>query len=84
MITSDDVFKLTQVFATKQDLEKLATKEEFNELKNEVLDKWMQFLGEVKAMREEQTSHFQRHEDIDHQLANHERHLKKLETQTLN
>jgi hypothetical protein len=51
MITQDDILKMAEVFATKQDLEQLreemATKEQFNQVMNGV-DK---MIGELKSIQ---------------------------------
>jgi hypothetical protein len=73
MLTQDDIIKMKEVFATKQDLadlredltEKMATKEQFNQVMNGVDT----VIGELKAFREEQAAHFLKHEEIDQDLA---------------
>ena len=72
MITGDDVVKLSQVFATKEEFrlmeermtEKFATKDQWNLVMN-LVDK---VLVEVKAMREEQAVHFSIHEEVNQRL----------------
>jgi len=63
MLTISDIQKLTKFFATKQDIEKLPTKNDFDQLKESVLDRMDAVFGEVKVMREEQSLHFQQHDD---------------------
>ncbi|MCL5785020.1 MAG: hypothetical protein M1142_06750 [Patescibacteria group bacterium] len=79
MLTLDDIKKLTEVFTTRQDLEKLqeemATKNDWREVMTMVDN----VLGEVKAMREEQTAHYQQHEDIDQEITGIKRRLDKVE-----
>ena len=80
MLTVDDIKKLTQGFATKQDLEKFVTKEEFHERMDSVLDKMDSVYGEVVRMREEQSLHAQRHDDIEKELRAHSKRLEKIES----
>jgi len=39
MLTLDDINKLTQILATKQDIEDLPSRDEFNDFKNDVFNK---------------------------------------------
>lgn len=48
MLTVGDIAKLTQILATKQDLEKLTTKEELYELRNDVFTRMDQVYSELK------------------------------------
>jgi predicted nuclease with TOPRIM domain len=68
MITDEDTIKLvgafSKVFATKQDLEKLATQDEMANLRNDVMTKMDSVYKEVIAMRQEQTTHQADHDDI--------------------
>jgi predicted nuclease with TOPRIM domain len=68
MLTDEDIKRLAKVFATKQDLDRFATKFEFEELKNDVFTKMDAVYKEVIAMRQEQTAHFQQHEDVNQRL----------------
>ncbi len=64
MLTVDDIKKLTQVFATKQDLtdleERLVSKIEFRNLFTLV----EKVAGELKNIRQEMIAHRQEHDDI--------------------
>ncbi len=72
MLTSEDIQKLFKIFATKEDLrslkeeleEKMATKED----SNRILRLVDQVLGEVKAMRIEQSAHSVRHDDVEERV----------------
>lgn len=68
MITEADILKLSQVFATKQELQELGatmvTKEEFNK----VMERLDAVYGEVIAMRQEQASHQAIHDHIEDRL----------------
>lgn len=64
MLTKDDIRKLIEVFATKDDLEQLVTKAEFQETMNNVLNKLDAVYGELKDFRQEQTVHAGQHEEI--------------------
>lgn len=64
MLTKDDIRKLIEVFATKDDLEQLVTKVEFHETMNNVLNKLDAVYGELKDFRQEQTVHSGQHEEI--------------------
>ena len=68
MITDDDIQKMLQVFATKQELkqeiEKLVTVEEFREKHDQTMTRIDAVFKELKDRREEQTVHMQDHEDI--------------------
>lgn len=81
MITDEDIKKIAKKFATKNDLtlEMIKTRAEFKKDLTELEHKFDKkfdrilnltdaVLGEVKAMREEQAAHAQRHDDIDADL----------------
>lgn len=68
MLDDKDVNRLLQVFPTKQDLEKLATKEELDERFNTAFGKLDTIIGELKTVREEQSAHTIQHEDSDKSL----------------
>jgi len=55
MIDDKDIGKLSEVFATKDDLEKFSTKEELVEFKSEILDGQDQILKELKTLTQEKT-----------------------------
>lgn len=80
MLSIDDIKKLTVVFATKQELqemrEEMATKSELRE----VMTKVDAVFGEVKAMREEQSSHYRSHEDNDMEHKEFKRRFDRLES----
>ena len=69
MLTRDDIKKLVEVFATKQDLqqvrEEMATKDQLNDAMNK-LDA---VYGELKDFRQEQTVHVYQHGEINKRLA---------------
>ncbi|MDD2823519.1 MAG: hypothetical protein PHQ59_05580 [Candidatus Daviesbacteria bacterium] len=83
MLTVEDIKKLVEVFSTRseinQELEKIreemATKEDLRE----VMTKVDAVFGEVKAMREEQVSHYLQHEDNDKEHIIFRKRLDKLE-----
>lgn len=64
MLTTGDIKKLLEAFATKQELkellDKVATKEQFSQF----MEKLDAVYGEVKDMRQEQSFHAGRHEEI--------------------
>ncbi len=72
MLTVDDIKKLVEVFATKEDLKQevanLVGKEEFDQFKDDIFTKIDKVYGEVKAMREEQSMHSFRHDDTEKRL----------------
>lgn len=63
MITDKDIQKLTTIFATKEDLNKFATKEELDELKDGMYTRMDKVMGELKAMREDNLIHQLRSEE---------------------
>lgn len=64
MLTPEDIKKLLEVFTTKQELKEMldtvATKEQFEQF----MEKLDTVLGEVKDVRQEQSFHAGRHEEI--------------------
>lgn len=72
MLTIDDIKKLTDFFATKeevkQEIEKMVTKEEFREKHDEIMSKLDAVFGELKTIRQEQVAHQAQHERIDEGL----------------
>lgn len=80
MLTISDIKKLTEVFATKQELQELrevvATKDDFRKVMTAVDN----VFGEVKAMREEQAMHFQSHEDNRLEHIEFKDRLRKIES----
>lgn len=68
MLSKSDVKKLTEVFATKQDLEKFVTKDEFRETMDGVINKLDTVYGELKDFRQEQTVHAGQHREINERL----------------
>ena len=69
MLTNDDIRKLVDSFATRYDLENLATKEDLEKFRNDVMDKMDSVYKEVLTMREEQSMHLALHERIDRRLS---------------
>lgn len=73
MITRDDIIKLSNIFATKEDLksavEGLVNKEEFTEFKDQIFNRIDAVFKELIAMREEQAGHSLRHEDAEDRLS---------------
>lgn len=66
MLSVDDIKKLTEVFATKQDLERLEERVEGAEHRTtNLLDR---LYGELKDFRQEQQAHRQEHDDINVRL----------------
>lgn len=63
MITDKDIQKLTTIFATKEDLNKFATKEELDELKDGMYTRMDKVMEELKAMREDNLIHQLRSEE---------------------
>lgn len=88
MITDKDIQKIllafVPVFATKQDLEQFVTKSdlegEIDSLKSSVFTRMDAVYKEVVDMRQEQSAHFQQHEDNEETLKNHESRLHKIES----
>ena len=74
MLTKDDIGKLIDVFATKEDLnhlkEEYVTKTEFDERIDGVVDKLDAVYGELKDFRQEQTVHASQHEQISADINN--------------
>lgn len=79
MLSVTDIKKLTQVFATKQDLEKLATKVELREFRNDVMDKMDKVYTEVLNMREEQSAQSQRYEDLEQEISSAKKRVDQIE-----
>lgn len=77
-LTQTDITKLTQVFATKQDLERYLTVDEFRQFKDDVFTGLDKVMGELKKIREEQIfMHNKVYQD-------HEKRITRLEqTQSL-
>ena len=76
MITDEDIVKLSRVYATKIDLANFATKNDLTEFREEMVDKFDQVMTrmdqvytELVAIREDQTVHSLKHEEIDEALA---------------
>ena len=72
MLTIEDFKKLSQIFATKQDLkdleERLVSKTEFETKFSFVIDKLDFLMGEIKSMREDWTIHSKAHDRIEEKL----------------
>jgi len=72
MLTVGDIKKLTEVFATKQDIQKLdekvVTRAEFDEKFRWVIDKLDAVFGEIKAMRQDWSLHSGTHDRIEKRL----------------
>lgn len=83
MLTKKDKELLLEHFVTKtefdQAIEKLATKEETNKKFDLVMTTLDKVLKEVIAMRQEQTIHYQQHEDINTESKDIKKRIKKLE-----
>lgn len=80
MLSTNDIRKLIEVFATKEDLEELVTKTEFRKTLNDVLDKLDAVYGELKDFRQEQSAHHQIHEDIQDEIVTIKQRLDKVES----
>lgn len=72
MLTSDDIHKLSKVFATKEDFEKLEEKISNLPTKGEFFGKMDKVIGELQTMRNE-------HIITGHQVSDHEDRLEALE-----
>jgi hypothetical protein len=68
MIANDDIAKMTQVFATKQDLKALGERFVTNERFDQAMGKLDLIIEEIKTVRQEQSAHYLQHEDIDRDL----------------
>jgi hypothetical protein len=55
MLDNNDIVKLSEVFATKEDLKNFATKDDVLEFKNEILTGQDEILKELKALSQEKT-----------------------------
>lgn len=77
-LTQTDITKLSKIFATKQDLERYLTVDEFRQFKDDVLTGLDKVMGELKKIREEQIfMHNKVYQD-------HEKRITRLEqTQSL-
>jgi len=83
MLTKKDINLLVEHFVTRTEFdqainrieEKMVTKKENNKL-YDLVDK---VLGEVKAMRQEQTINSQRFDDTDEEIGDLKKRVKKLE-----
>lgn len=64
MLSKNDIQKLLEVFATKEDLEQFIKKEEFDLTLDKVLEKLDAVFGELKDMRQEQAFHAGQHSRI--------------------
>jgi len=73
--TKDDL----RLFATKDDLRDFARKDDLHSFKDQILTAVDGVMHEVKAMREEQSAHAHRHDQVDEKINNHERRLKQVE-----
>lgn len=63
-LTDEDIKLLRESFASKEDHEDLKALVQHLPTKEEFFSKMDELMGEVKAMREEQTTHAQQHVDI--------------------
>lgn len=82
-ITKKDIEKLSEVFATKEDLKGFATKEDLASLKNEMLtgqDKIMKKLEDISIEQKMAYSQSRRQEE---KTDNHEIRIKILEEKVL-
>lgn len=68
MLSKSDIKKLVEVFATKQDLEKFVTKDEFRKTLDGVINKLDAVYGDLKDFRQEQTVHVGQHREINERL----------------
>lgn len=77
MISRDDIIKLSNVFATKEDLTDavagLETKEDATEKHDRVMNGMDRVLKELIAMREGQAVHELKHEEIETRLTDIEK-----------
>lgn len=55
MLDNNDIVRLSEVFATKEDIKNLATKDELLEFKSEILDGQDEILKELKTLTQEKT-----------------------------
>jgi len=55
MLDNKDIEKLNEVFATKEDIKSLVTKEDFDDFKNTSLSKLDQILSNTESSKQEKT-----------------------------
>jgi hypothetical protein len=87
MLTKKDIELLVENFITRTEFEsaisrieeKMVTKDEISESHNSLMNTLDTVLGEVKAMRQEQTINSQRFNDHDKEINEVKKRVKKLE-----
>lgn len=72
MLTQQDINKLKKIFATKEDLKKFATKEDFAGIADELLELLMPHFNKMDELIDEIHSHRV-------VLGDHEKRIEKLE-----
>lgn len=82
-LTKKDIEKLTDVFATKDDLARLATKEEMNARFDQVTKTLDWLVGKVQSISDELKINFAQYRRHDEKLEDHEKRIKTLETKVL-
>lgn len=78
-ITDKDVKKLSEVFATKEDLNKFATKDGLSDLKKEILGGLDKISGELEKMREDRVFAQGKDREQDRRLDGLEGRMQKVE-----
>lgn len=70
-MTDNDILKLNRLFAIKEDLNRSEDRivSTVRKLYNDILDKMDTFITEVRNYLLEQTTHVQRHDDIEERIS---------------
>lgn len=78
MLTDEDFKRMSEYFATKQELNDLEEKlmNEFHEVNTGIANVY----GEVKNMREEQSMYAQRHDDAENTIKSYGKRLDEIES----
>jgi len=87
LLTKNDLLEMEarirkelQKKADKDDLKRFATKDDLNQLREELVVIKDEVVGELKAMREEFEVHAFSHSRLDDEIDDHEKRIKALET----
>ena len=78
-ITNKDVEKLKEVFATKEDLARFATKDEAASRHAEIMKTLDKLMKEKETAREDRTLAIGKDRERDRRLDDHDARIKKLE-----
>lgn len=82
-ITDKDVKKLSEVLATKDDLERFATKDDLADLKNDVVTRLDKVMGELEKAREDRVFARGKDKEQDRRLEDLEGRAQKIEAKVV-